>query len=95
MAPFLSIMTTLYALAFLSFLMEFSSLLSSIPVTRITNKDSTRDTLLFPGDSVLGMSSLSSCRKFVHFPSRLLCYSYVCPEYTSFRDQGIQKGLLL
>ena len=94
MAPFPSITTTLYAAESLSLLTGVSMTLSSIPLTRITNKDSTRHIPLFPGEPVSGMSSPLSCRKYIHPPSWLLRYSSDYPEYASFGGQGIQKGLL-
>jgi len=94
MAPFPSITTTLYALVFLSLLMEFSPPLSLIPVTRTTKKDSRSHILLLPGGGVLEMPSMSSFRKSACFPSSFPIHiQYAYTEHASFRDPGIQKVL--
>ena len=69
MAPCHSITTALYALESLSLPMEISGALTSIPLLRITNKDSTMYLLIIMGGGLSRIPSLSSCQRFVYFPS--------------------------
>jgi len=68
MAPCPSITITLYILESLSLLTDVSVLLSSIPVTRTTNKEYTRHILLILGSCESLISLMSSSQKYVYFP---------------------------
>ena len=62
-----SIMTTSYALESLNSLMELLVALPLIPLTRITNKEPTKQSLLHRGSFVSLISSMSSCRRWFTF----------------------------
>ena len=61
--------TVLCALGFLDLVMEPFAALCLIPLTRTTNKDSETHLFMYVGRGISMISSLSSCRRFLDFPS--------------------------
>jgi len=95
MVLFPSIMTILCALESPSLLMDSPATFSSILLTQATTKDSTRHSFLQAGTGASKIFSMSSCQRFVHFPS----WSFIVDpsfyaEHASFGEPGIQKALL-
>jgi len=96
MAPYRSIMTTLYTFESLNSLMELFVTLYLISLTQIINKEPgpTRHLPLHRGTCVSPISLMSSCRRFVHFSScSLALHLSFYAEHASFGNQGIQKVL--
>ena len=69
MAPCRFTTTALCALESLSLPTEFPRTLALILLLQTTNKDSTMYLLILQGKGVSGVTSLSSCRRFVYIPS--------------------------
>ena len=96
MAPCHSITTVLYALESPSLPTELSHAFASIPLLRITNKDSTMYLLILTGTGGLMVPSLLSCQRFAYFPNPLWLLAVeqsVCAEHPGFGNQGIQTLL--
>jgi len=86
MAPSRSIMTTSYALESLNSLMEFVVASPLIPLTRITNKEPTKHSLLHRGSFISLISSMSSCRRWFTFLCGRSLFIYLYTQNTQVSE---------